>query len=361
MLVPEPFARKGAYDDDTALPDTPLPIAAAPMAGGPSTVALAAAVARAGGFPFLAGGYKTVEALGAEIEELRALGAPFGVNLFVPGRGEIDEAAFRSYAGELEADAAVHGVRLDPVPVVDDDLWHEKVALLVARPAPVVSLTFGLPCAFDIRELQRAGSRVLATVTSVAEARDSEALGVDGVIVQGSAAGGHSAVHDPSGEPPLTATDDAVRDVVRAVDLPVLAAGGVDGPAAVRRLRDAGAEAVVVGTLLLRTDEAGTSPTHRAALADPVYTETAITRAFTGRPARALRNGFLDRHDASAPLAYPAVHHLTRALRHAAGRAGDAERLHLWAGTGYRSAPAGPAADVVRWLAGGPGPHGRAG
>jgi len=135
------------------------------------------------------------------------------------------------------------------------------------------------------------------------------------------------------------------------VDLPVVGAGGVDGPEAVSRLLAAGAQSVAVGTLLLRTDEAGTSPTHRAALADDSFSETILTRAFTGRPARSLRNSFAERHHATAPTGYPQVHHLTRELRRTAGAAGDAQRLHLWAGTGWRSAPEGPAADVVERLA----------
>jgi NAD(P)H-dependent flavin oxidoreductase YrpB (nitropropane dioxygenase family) len=137
------------------------------------------------------------------------------------------------------------------------------------------------------------------------------------------------------------------------VHLPLIAAGGIDGPEAVARLIRAGAAAVAVGTLLLRTDEAGTSASHRAALADPAFGRTVITHAFTGRPARALYNGFIARHDATAPFGYPAVHHLTRPIRKAAGAAGDTDRLHLWAGTGYRRAPAGPAADVIRNLADG--------
>jgi NAD(P)H-dependent flavin oxidoreductase YrpB (nitropropane dioxygenase family) len=142
-----------------------------------------------------------------------------------------------------------------------------------------------------------------------------------------------------------------VRRVLHAVGLPIIAAGGVDGPAAVTQLLGAGAGAVAVGTLLLRTDEAGTSPTHRAALADARFDTTVITRAFTGRPARGLLNGFVERHDASAPVGYPAIHHLTRALRQKAAQAGDAQRLHLWAGTGYRNATEGPASDVVARLA----------
>lgn len=320
------------------------------MAGGPTTPALATAVAEAGAFPFLAGGYKAPDALGAEVAQLRGSGRPFGVNLFVPGDQAVDAAAFAAYAARLEPEAAAHGVTLDPHPVRDDDAWEAKLALLLAEPVPVVSLTFGLPSLHDVAALQHRGTRVLATVTTPDEARASQAVGVDGVIAQGTDAGGHSGTHDPARTPVAISTEALLRSVLAAVDLPVIAAGGVDGPAAVRSLLAAGAEAVAVGTMLLRTDEAGTSPTHRSALGDPSFTETVVTRAFTGRPARALRNGFVDRHDAAAPSEYPAVHHLTRQLRSAAGMAGDTDRLHLWAGTGYSSAPTGPAAHVVRWL-----------
>jgi NAD(P)H-dependent flavin oxidoreductase YrpB (nitropropane dioxygenase family) len=131
----------------------------------------------------------------------------------------------------------------------------------------------------------------------------------------------------------------------------VVAGGGVAGPDDVRRILAAGADAVAVGTLLLRTDESGASATHRDALVDPRFTETVLTRAFTGRPARGLRNAFVDAHEAQAPYGYPAVHHLTRGIRQAAARAGDPDRLHLWAGTGHRRAATGPASAVLRGLA----------
>lgn len=337
----------------TAIPflNVELPIVAAPMAGGPTTVELARAVAGAGGFPFLAGGYKTPESLAAEVAQLREYAPSFGVNLFVPAPGNIDTVAFGAYCAELQPEADIYGLRLDSEPVGDDDHWEEKLSFLLNNPVPVVSLTFALPDPADIAALRRAGSHVLASVTTAAEATAAHSAGVDGVIVQSPAAGGHSATYDPARQLVPISTQKLVRDVRCTVDLPLIAAGGIDSPGAVRALRDTGADAVAVGTLLLRTDEAGTSPTHRAALIHPGYTETAITRAFTGRPARALRNGFIDRHDQTAPTAYPAVHHLTRALRQMAGQAGDADRLHLWAGTGYRNAPAGPAATVIRKLA----------
>lgn len=329
---------------------TDLPLVGAPMAGGTTTVDLAADVTGAGGIGFLAAGYRTAEDLAAQVAALRERTDLLGVNLFVPSDERPDLGELRAYAERLRPEADALGVTLTDPPLVDDDHWDAKVDLLASDPVPFVSLTFGLPPAADVRRLQQAGSRVLATVTTGGEAREAEELGVDGLVVQGPSAGGHSATFDPRRTIEDVPTADVVRAVRAATRLPLVAAGGVAGPEDVRELLEAGAEAVQVGTLLLRTDESGANDTYRTALADPRFTETVVTHAFTGRPARALRNAFVDQHGATAPVAYPAVHHLTRELRATAARVGDAEHVHLWAGTGYRSAPTGPAADVVRSL-----------
>ncbi len=134
--------------------------------------------------------------------------------------------------------------------------------------------------------------------------------------------------------------------------LALIAAGGIAAPGGAAAALAAGADAVMAGTALMLADEAATAPAHRAALADPARAETVQTRAFTGRPARGLRNGFIDRHELNAPLGYPAIHHLTAPMRRAAAAQGDAERLHLWAGTGFRAARALPAGEILRRLAG---------
>lgn len=335
-----------------ALLGSSLPLVAAPMAGGPSNPRLAAAVTQAGGFPFLAGGYKTPELLANEIAAVRASGAAFGVNLFAPNVTAIDEAVYRRYAEQLQSEAERYGIDLpSPQIVEDDDRWRDKIDLLLTDPVPVVSVTFGLPAARDVGALRRAGTRVLATVTTVDEARAAAEVGVDGLIAQGSNAGGHSGTHDARRQITAMATAELTRAAVATTRLPIVAAGGVDGPAAVCELLAAGATAVAVGTLLVRTDESGASETYKNALGDPRFTETIVTRAFTGRPARSLRNAFADRYDATAPIGYPAIHHLTRTLRLAAATAGDPQNLHLWAGTGYRNATTGPAASVVTDLA----------
>ncbi|UTX53611.1 NAD(P)H-dependent flavin oxidoreductase [Leucobacter aridicollis] len=331
-----------------------LPLIAAPMAGGATTVELVRAASGVGAFAFLAAGYKTPEVLAAEIAAARELSetapAGFGVNLFVPSADKVDGAAFAAYARELAGEAALYDTELSDVPRDDTDFWDEKVSLLCADPVPVVSLTFGLPAPSDIVRIQRAGSAVLATVTSADEARAAAEHGVDGLIVQGPGAGGHSAVWDAT----QTVADAPTLEVLRAVraitDLPLVAAGGVDGPESVREFIHGGAQSVAVGTLLLLTEEAGTSSTHRGALSSGAFTETVLTRVFTGRPARGLRNGFVERHAAHEITAYPAVHHLTRELRGKALAAGDTDRAHLWAGTGFRRARAEPAATTIERL-----------
>jgi len=332
---------------------SPLPLVAAPMAGGPTTVRLAGAATEAGAFAFLAAGYKTPEAMAAEITQLRERTESFGVNLFAPNVAPLDEAGYHRYAEQLQAEGDRYRLDLAGIaPRTDDDWWQDKLDLLLAEPVPVVSVTFGLPRPADVTALHRAGTRLLVTVTTVDEARAATEAGADALVVQGSEAGGHNGTHDPLRRITPTRTDELTRAVLAATSLPVVAAGGVDGPGAVTALLDAGAGAVAVGTLLLRTDESGASGTHQNALADPAFAETVITRAFTGRYARGLRNQFIDAHEADAPAGYPAIHHLTRDLRRAAAAAGDPHRVHLWAGTGYRNARRGPVRAVLEQLAG---------
>ncbi|MFF4596425.1 NAD(P)H-dependent flavin oxidoreductase [Amycolatopsis sp. NPDC001319] len=344
--------RKKAFDMHSSLSGLGVisPVLAAPMAGGGTTPALVAAAASAGGLGFVAGGYKTAEALAEQITQVRALGIPFGVNLFAPNPVPVDPDAYRRYAGALRADADRYGVDLPQAITEDDDHWQAKLDLLLAGPVPLVSFTFGLPDASVFARLRRAGTVVAQTVTSADEARLAADAGADLLLVQAAAAGGHSGTLTPDRVPPAVPLPQLLGEIRAAVSLPLVGAGGLATPEAVAEALNAGATAVAVGTVLLRSDESGASKPHREALADPARRETVVTRAFTGRPARGLRNAFTDDHSAEAPAGYPALHHLTSGLRKAAVQAGDAERVHLWAGTGYRHATAEPAADILTRL-----------
>ncbi|GIF62512.1 oxidoreductase [Asanoa ishikariensis] len=337
----------------TVLPDLALPVIAAPMAGGPGTPAFVVAAGRAGGMGFLAGGYQPPTAFAEEIATVTAAGVPFGVNLFAPNTVPVDAAAYRDYAALLATEAARFGVGLPPDPVEDDDAWRDKLEVLRQWPVPLVSFTFGLPPAADLALLRATGAALAQTVTSVTEARAAAEAGLDVLVVQAAAAGGHSGTFTPDLPVPVVPLPALVAEIRAAVPLPVIAAGGVGTAADVAAALGAGATLVAVGTVLLRAAEAGTSATHRAALADPARTTTVVTRAFTGRPARGLRNDFTDRYSAVAPAGYPALHTLTRPIRRAAAAAGDPERVHLWSGTGFRHATDDPVGTILARLAAG--------
>ncbi|MGW4379856.1 nitronate monooxygenase [Kitasatospora sp. NPDC004531] len=328
--------------------DREVPLIAAPMAGGPTTPELVAAVNSAGGLGFLAAGYRTVDATLEQIRRTRELtDRPFGVNLFVPAPPS-DPEAVAAYREHLRPEAEQRGVELPAAIRADRDDWDAKLDALLREPVAHVSYTFGLPGRDEAAALRAAGIRQLGTVTTPDEARAATALGLDALVVQGPEAGGHRGTHraeDTPGTLPLLQLLAAVREVT---PLPLIAAGGLgDGPAIAAALR-AGAAAVQLGTAYLRTDESGANPAHRRALVE--IPDTVVTRAFTGRPARALRNAFTDRHDAHAPAAYPEVHHLTQPLRAAAARHGDTSGMHLWAGTAHALAREGGAAELTRAL-----------
>jgi nitronate monooxygenase len=314
-------------------------IVQAPMGGGPSTPELAGAVNEAGGLGFLAAGYKTVDAVRADIEALRALtGRPFGVNLFAPPGPAEDVSAF---ADELKSEAERYGAPVGE-PRHDDDGWDAKLDLLQELEVPIVSFTFGCPEPDVLARFAEAW----VTVTTPAEARMAAAAGATALVVQGVEAGGHRGGFDDAapGEIGLLALLQAID-----VDVPLVATGGIATGRGVAAALAAGAERVAIGTAFMLCPEAGTAPAHRAAIAAPG--ETALTRAFTGRLARGIVNRWMREHEATAPRAYPDVHHLTAKIRAAAREQGDADGFHLWAGQAHELARPVPAGELVRELA----------
>ncbi|CAN5823655.1 nitronate monooxygenase [soil metagenome] len=334
------------------LRDLALPIIGAPMAGGPSTPRLAAAVTDAGGLGFLAAGYLSATRLASDIEAARAATTgPLAVNIFVPGASLAVPAELARYREQLEPLAARYGSELgDPHP--DDDGWADKLDVVADLRPEVVSFTFGCPDADVFARLRAVDVLALVTVTTRAEAQLAVAAGADGLVAQGPRAGGHRGTFDPGAPPaeqPLADLLDAVVGV--AGELPVIAAGGLATAADISGVLGRGARAAQIGTALLLADEAGTNAAHRSALHSDEFTETVVTRAFSGRYARGLRNDFTRSFGDSAPLGYPEVNQMTSPLRRAAVAAGDPHGTNLWAGTAFGLAQARPAADIVTELA----------
>jgi len=323
------------------------PVVVAPMAGGPTTPALVAVAAGAGALGFLAAGYQTADAMRAAIASVRAAAAgPFGVNLFVPGSPAADPAVTARYVSSLRADASRVGAVLAE-PAWDDDGWTAKLDTLLTDPPPVVSFTFGCPDAGVLSDFRRAGSVTVVTVTSPAEAQQAATAGAACLCVQGAEAGAHQGTFGNEGPATAgTALLALVAQVARVTDVPLIAAGGIMTAAGAAAALAAGAAAVQCGTAFLRCPESGAHPVHKAALASGRFTGTTLTRAFSGRPARGLVNQFIRDHP-DAPAAYPQVNNATRPLRAAAARQGDADRMSLWAGTGYRQATDRSAAEII--------------
>ncbi|MBO0776792.1 MAG: nitronate monooxygenase, partial [Actinobacteria bacterium] len=234
------------------------------------------------------------------------------------------------------------------------------------------------PPADTLAAFRARGTVTVVTVTSAHEAALASDAGADCLCVQGPEAGGHRGTFAssapgssrgsdpaaPAGAPAASGTGgpagsggqegpgllELLGEVAAVTDLPLAAAGGLAGPEDVSAALTAGAAAAQLGTMFLRCPESGANPVHKAALTDPRFTTTAVTRAFSGRPARGLLNQFMLDHPA-APAAYPEINNATRPLRAAAAAAGDHDRMSLWAGTGFRAAAGRPAAAVIAWLA----------
>ncbi len=333
---------------DVSLPSQ-LPIVQAPMAGGPSTPALTAAVSNAGGYGFVAAGYLSVDALHDAIAKTRTLtAAGFGVNLFVPSTpGDPNEVA--AYATTLQPEAEGLGVALGEARW-EDDAYELKLEVVASTHVHLVSFTFGCPTAEIVDRLHRADIRVGVTVTSVFEARLAAEVGTDVLIVQGTEAGGHQGgfADLSANRTPLLSL---LAEICETTDVPAIGSGGIMNGSGVAAVLGAGAIAVQLGTAFLCTPEAGTSVPYRQALLEALYPETVLTRAYSGRFARGLANRFALEHGGRAPQAYPEVHHLTRPLRVAAISAGDTNVPNLWAGTGWRQLSSAPAATIVRRIA----------
>lgn len=314
------------------------PIVGAPMAGGPTTPELVAAVSNTGGLGMLAAGYYSPDQIEADVLAVRELtDKPFGVNLFSPTapdeNPEDTEALLLEYRAALSSLGEKLGLNLLNYELDIPDYFQANVDWLVENPVPVVTFTFGCPTVETIQRLQSVGTSVGVTVTKVADAELSASRGVNFLTVQGPDAGGHQStfrVRDDVNELPLDGLVAAIQEICA---LPLVAGGGISVAEDVRHLLDSGAVAVQVGSLLLLCEEAGTNEVYRRALLNPEYSETRITRAFTGRPARALVNDFVREFDEIAPAVYPHLHYLTAPLRTAAKDADDGSMINLWAGS----------------------------
>jgi nitronate monooxygenase len=330
------------------------PVFQAPLAGGGDTPELVAAVSEAGGLGFIGAAYLSPEQISGAARAVRTrTGRPFGINLFAPlplpsppdARFALDRVA--GYLREVGLPV------LRELPPVQDR-FADQVAAALASGAAVFSVTFGIPSPDVVAAVRERGMAFLATATTVEEALAVERAGADGVVAQGSEAGGHRGTFASDFDSAQVGTMALVPQVVDAVGIPVVASGGIMDGRGIAAALALGAHAVQLGTAFLTCHESGIPEAYRAAILGAREDGTRVTRAFSGRPARGIVNRFMTEMEAGgeprAILPFPFQNALTRALRTEAAKQGRAEFLSLWAGQGLRMARRQSASELIERL-----------
>lgn len=321
------------------------PILQAGMAGGVTTPELVAGVSNAGGLGIIGAAYMTPEAIREAIRKVKSLtDKPFGINLF-KARMSTSDPALNRMQGRLDLYRKELGLPLQ----VDQNLkvplmYDEQFQVVLEEKVPIFTTAFGLPSASEVAQLQSLGIKTISMITTVNEALQAEAAGVDAIVAQGGEAGGHRGTFEVDVEKPdsklgaIVGTMALVPQVVDQVSIPVIAAGGImDGRGVVASLA-LGAQGVQLGTCFLTAIESGAHPAYQEVLLQSTEESTTITAQFSGRPARALRNRFVREMEVSSipALAYPVQNAATGDIRAAANAIGDTQYMSLWAGQGTR-------------------------
>lgn len=329
-----------------------LPLIQAPMAGGYTTPVLVASVSNTGGLGSLAASLLKPEEIAAEAAAIRALTrAPFAINLFVPeATPTVSDAELKAAADALEPIAKELGIeppRPIRAPVVEFNAQLE--AVLEARPA-VVSFVMGVPPSDVVNRILAAGIKLIGTATNEAEAQALATAGVEVLVAQGSEAGGHRGTFLPAPADRMLGAFPLVQQLVRAFELPVIAAGGIMNGRGIAAALANGAQAVQLGSVFMLAREAGTPPELRTALIELRNAPSVISCVFTGKPARVIRNRFVEMMDQPGIPILPWPHQgpLTVTLRRAALKQGRREFMFLLAGQGAPFIQSMPAGSMIR-------------
>lgn len=325
------------------------PIFLGPMAGGTSTPELVAAVSNAGGLGSYGGGYLSPEQLRKAIRDIRALtDKPFAVNLFVMEEVVPDEDQVAAVNDLMQKYRNELGIHTAPVIEKYAESYEEQLAVVLEEKVPVFSFTFGIPTSEQIDRLKANGTIIIGTATTVREGVELEQAGVDMIVAQGSEAGAHRGTFLSAHSASMIGTVALIPALTDYVNVPVIAAGGIMDGRGVAAALALGAEGAAMGTAFLTSRESGASTKHKEAVLNATEESTTLTRAFSGKYARGIRNRFLNEmepHDMVIPE-YPIQNALTRDIRKAAAEQYRPGYLSLWAGQGSRLAQSKPAREI---------------
>jgi NAD(P)H-dependent flavin oxidoreductase YrpB (nitropropane dioxygenase family) len=327
------------------------PIIQAPMMG-TCTPELASAVANAGGLGSLGCGEKSPEMIREEVENIRQrTNRSFNLNFFVHPKPKTEEAVLSSTLDRLKPWYDALGIADTPtqLPNLGAGFDDERLQIVLSQRPKVVSFHFGCPDRKYIQEIRAAGIKMISSATSVAEAKYLEDMGMDAVIAQGWEAGGHRGSHTPTEPFDGVGTMALIPQVVDAVSLPVIAAGGIGDGRGIAAAMALGASGVQLGTAFLRCEEAATEPARRKQIANAKDTDTMVTDAFSGRSARAMRSRFSEEMERSRSQLpdFPQMYALSGPVRNTAS---DADASFFLYGQAASLAREMPAADLVERL-----------
>lgn len=328
------------------------PLIQAPMAGGPTTPELVAAVSNAGGLGSLGAGYLTPEVLDSEIKKIKQITDKlFNINLFVPesekprnpSQNVMDK--LEEFSKELDSDAP----RLSKFP---QSSFNDQLSAIIDNKVQVFSFTFGILEEKVIKKLKEERIFIIGTATCVEEGIFLEQSGCDAIVAQGSEAGGHRGSFAKDDRVPLIGGLALIPQLVDEVKIPVIASGGIMDGRGIAAALALGASAVQIGTAFLCTKEAGVPKPYRNKLLNSQDVSTVLTKSFSGKYARAIRNRFIDGMSSleAGVASYPLQNSLTRSIRNAAKEKGDPEFMSLWAGQGSSMSREFTAGELINTL-----------
>lgn len=328
----------------TTLLQIEYPIIQAPMAGGVTTTELVVASSKHGGLGMVGAGYMSGDQLKSQLKEIQKKTKSFGVNLFVPNEFHVNKTEVNDAKEILHLfhESLLIKEETTTLPTTETmaNNFREQIQVIIEAQVPVCSFTFGVPKESMIKKLKQNGIIIIGTATTVDEAIEIERLGMDIVVVQGSEAGGHRGNFINETEESMIGLMSLIPQVVDHVTIPVIAAGGImDGRGLVAAFA-LGAKAVQMGTAFLTTKESGAHNVHKEEILQRKEDETILTRSFSGKYARGIKNEFIQRmkeHEDSFPQ-FPIQNTLTQLIRKAASKENDKECMSLWSGQSPRIA-----------------------
>lgn len=320
------------------------PIIQAPMAG-VTTPEFVAASAEAGVLGSIGAGYLSAGDMRTFIREVKSLTVKlFAVNLFVPVKVDSSEDQLRGAYEALQPIGKELGMLPWNAPFSESE-FEGQVQVIIEEDVKICSFTFGLPDEKTVRLMKENDVYLIGTATTVEEAKMAEQAGMDAIVVQGSEAGGHRGSF--AGELTLIPLDELLRGVVAAVQIPVIAAGGIAKKEMMGNALSAGAQAVQIGTAFLAADESGAHPLYKQAILDAEVGCTVLTKAFSGKTARGIRNRFITEMKEEVIACYPFQNDLTKEIRNEAAKQGKPEFMSLWAGESVHLSTGGKLKSII--------------